>query len=136
MKLELIIFILITHWIADFVTQSHYESINKSKSFNVLLMHTVSYSIFFVLAGLLWILFREIYAQLILKQNGGVYNGWMIMFIPITFITHTAIDYYTSRVNTKLWEEKKVHEFFVSVGFDQLLHVSQLLLTYYYLNRL
>lgn len=32
--------------------------------------------------------------------------------------------------NGSLWEQKKVHEFFVSIGFDQLLHYIQLILTF------
>jgi hypothetical protein len=58
----------------------------------------------------------------------------VVMFSGITFVAHTATDYVTSRINARLWEEKKVHWFFVSIGFDQFLHYTQLLLTYHLLN--
>lgn len=35
--------------------------------------------------------------------------------------------------NPKLWAKGDVHNFFVSVGFDQVLHYTQLFLTYYWL---
>lgn len=57
----------------------------------------------------------------------------LFVFWGITFITHTFIDYFTSRLNAKLWEKKQVHNFFASVGFDQLLHFVQLILTYKFL---
>lgn len=39
------------------------------------------------------------------------------------------VDSITSQVNAQLWEKKKVHWFLVSVGFDQALHVTTLLVT-------
>ena len=51
-------------------------------------------------------------------------------FVIITFICHTVTDYFTSRLNSKLWAKGDVHNFFVSVGFDQVLHYAQLFLTY------
>lgn len=39
-------------------------------------------------------------------------------------------DYFTSRLNSKLWAQGRTHDFFVAVGFDQVLHYIQLILTY------
>ncbi len=78
----------------------------------------------------------------------------VLYFMVITFIAHTVIDYFTSRLNSKLWARAEywrkrtetdspgypelqgrfVHRFFVSIGFDQLLHFIQLLLTYWILR--
>ena len=62
----------------------------------------------------------------------------LFLFIPITFVCHWLTDYFTSKVNTGLAIEAKRttkwHDFFVNVGFDQLLHYIQLFLTYYYLS--
>ena len=44
------------------------------------------------------------------------------LFGLIQFITHTIVDYITSRINKKLWESKQVHNFFVMIGFDQFIH--------------
>lgn len=117
------VIILLLHWIFDFVCQTHYQSINKSKRFSVLLSHTLTYS------GL-W---ACIIFLLVLALNKPIELLW---FIPITFIAHTITDYLTSKLNAKLWRENKVHEFFVSIGFDQWLHCAQLLITYQLLNQL
>lgn len=65
--------------------------------------------------------------------KGDVFSS--AYFWLITFIAHTITDYFTSRLNSKLWSEGKVHNFFVSVGFDQVLHYVQLFTTYYLLKQ-
>jgi hypothetical protein len=57
-----------------------------------------------------------------------------LWFSTLTFIFHWSTDYVTSRLNSKLWAKGDVHNFFVSVGFDQVLHYAQLFLTYYLLK--
>ena len=104
--------ILFTHWIADFVLQTDWQAKNKSKDNMALLSHTVFYTFAWILPSLLLV---------------GQQTHW---FLLITLASHTITDYFTSRLNSKLWANGKVHEFFVSVGFDQFLHYVQLLLTY------
>lgn len=105
MSLFEIFMILLIHWVADFVLQTDWQAKNKSINNNALLTHTGAYSIV-----------------------------WLVIFGPlfglITFVTHTVTDYFTSRLNKYLWEKGDVHNFFVSVGFDQVLHYVQLFLTY------
>lgn len=36
--------------------------------------------------------------------------------------THLVIDGVTSRITAWLWKEKRVHDFFVMIGADQILH--------------
>lgn len=48
------------------------------------------------------------------------------LFLLGTLVCHTITDYFTSRLNTKLYKANKIHEFFVSIGFDQILHYVQL----------
>lgn len=110
LQLICILIILVVHFVADFVLQSHWMAINKSKSWKALLTHTAIYSC-------IWIV---------------IIPNWK--FILITFISHTLIDAITSRINTKLWKEGKIHQFFVMIGFDQLLHYTQLFLTLYFLD--
>ena len=114
------------HWFADFVLQTDKQAKGKSKNWNDLLIHTFAYSItFFGLLSLLNPLF-----------NIGItfYQGFY--FFLITFITHTITDYFTNRLNSKLWIEGKVHNFFVSIGFDQVLHYVQLFLTYWFIIKI
>lgn len=114
MNLIEILFILTIHWFADFVCQTDEQAKGKSKYWKPLLTHTIIYSTVFSFFLLLF-----------------TFDLWLVLnFWLITFFFHTLTDYITSRINSKLWEQKKVHEFFVSVGFDQLLHYIQLFLTY------
>ena len=45
MNLEVIILILVIHWIADFVLQTDKEAKGKSKNWSDLLSHTYTYSL-------------------------------------------------------------------------------------------
>lgn len=112
------IHLLFAHWVADFLCQTHYMSINKSKSNSVLLLHTGVYA---VVMTFLCVFVLE-----------ASIKG-LLIFGGITFIAHTITDYFTSRLNSKLWAEGNVHWFFVSIGFDQFLHFLQLFITFYYI---
>jgi len=118
MNLIEIFSILIIHWIADFVLQTDKQAQGKSKNWSDLLSHTSIYSA-------CWLPIAAI-----TMGNIGV------LAVLITFVAHTITDYFTSRLNSKLWAEGKVHYFFVSIGFDQVLHYVQLFTTYYYLKQL
>jgi membrane-bound metal-dependent hydrolase YbcI (DUF457 family) len=120
-NIYIVLSILFLHWFADFVAQNEYQALNKSSKWSALLEHTLMYSLIFA--------FFSIVMTLNVGPKDPV-NWKMLLFAPITFVTHTAIDYYTSRVNKQLWDQKNVHQFFVSIGFDQFLHIAQLLLTY------
>lgn len=98
---------LTIHFVADFLLQSDWMAQGKSKAWRPLLTHTAIYSACFLWFGL--------------------------PFALVTFATHTAQDYITSRINARLWGAKQVHWFFVGIGFDQLLHAYTLALTYFWL---
>ena len=91
----------------------------KSKNWTDLISHTLTYFFVFYIASILYYFISD--------------NRSILWFGPITFVCHTITDYFTSRLNSKLWEKKDIHNFFVSVGFDQWLHYVQLFITYYLL---
>lgn len=131
LSIKVVLVILIIHWFADFVLQTDWEAKNKSKSNKALFSHVLKYSSIWLAA--LWLV------AMIGNTNGFNYtylnwSVWMCLFPAITFVFHFATDYVTSRVNSKLHAQGRIHEFFVSVGFDQFLHYAQLLLTYYFLT--
>ena len=107
---------LISHWLADFIMQTDYEATNKSFDDSMLLKHTIKYS-------LVMSIIIGIFTLMTLPK--------ILLFLIITFLCHTVQDYYTSRLNARLWQENRRHDFFVSVGFDQVLHYLQLFLTYF-----
>lgn len=110
MKIEMIIWLLFCHWVADFICQSDWMAKNKSKRWDALLIHCLCY--------------------------GGVIGSLTLspIFGLINALIHIPVDYITSRINSKLWAENKVHLFFISVGFDQWIHFVTLILTYKLLN--
>lgn len=122
--LSTVIFFLFLHWFGDFVLQTDEQAKGKSKSWTHLLDHTKTYSaVWLIPITLIWPYGWEV-SQYVLAS---------LSFVGITFLAHTITDYFTSRLNSRLWAEGKVHNFFVAVGFDQILHYIQLLLTYQFL---
>ncbi len=99
----LIIYFL--HWIGDFVLQTDNMALNKSHDNNFLFLHCSVYSLMFVWLG--------------------------ITFYLLNFVLHFAVDYFTSRMTARLWEEERRHEFFVIIGMDQFIHIFILTLLYY-----
>lgn len=120
MNFIIILSVLFIHWIADFVLQTDWQAKNKSSNWNALIHHTGVYSF-------VWFLCSPL---LIAYLCPGHDLKWLVMaalvFALGTFILHTATDAITSRINKRLYEKGKTHEFFVSIGFDQILHYAQL----------
>lgn len=116
--------ILFIHWVADFIFQTDKMATGKSKNWTDLLSHTTAYSVIWAIP--FYILLGTHNKPLTCE----VYLGLTMCFCIITFIAHTVTDYLTYRLNSRLWNEKKVHYFFVSIGFDQWLHYAQLFVTY------
>lgn len=139
MNLIEIFSILIIHWFADFVLQTDKQAKGKSKNWKDLLSHTGTYSLVWLFIGFCIYLgqfkpYNKEHNE-IMNQYWSHYIPLGLLFVLITFITHTITDYFTSRLNSKLWAKGKVHYFFVAVGFDQVLHYVQLFTTYYLLNK-
>ncbi len=130
MTLTIPIYLLATHFVADFIFQSDWMALNKSKDNKALGVHCLIYSLCFVYLGLL--------------------------FSLLTLLTHFTTDFLTSRLTSKLWfvdlrirsnnlekilrwpffakiDLRKRHWFFVMIGFDQLIHYVTLALTYRFL---
>lgn len=98
-----LIVILTVHWFADFHLQTDEMAKNKSRCNWCLASHVGIYALMLVPFG-------PVYA---------LGNG----------LAHFAVDWVTSRWTSHLWAKGDRHNFFVVIGFDQLLHVSILVLT-------
>lgn len=125
--------IIVIHFIADFICQDEKWALGKSKNWNDLLSHTFTYSAVWVIPILF--LFPGNWTTLDYVINS-------LLFATITFVAHTITDYFTSRVTSKLYEKGKFGSsfpnlgFFTMIGFDQVLHYGQLLLTFYFIESL
>jgi Protein of unknown function (DUF3307) len=108
---KVLLAVLFVHWLGDFVLQNGWMAQGKSKKMLPLLAHVGAYTAtLFLLLPVLGLTKTVIFALV---------NG----------VAHGAIDFCTSRLNVRLWEAKRVHGFFVSVGYDQLMHGALIVAT-------
>lgn len=117
MTYQTIMTIIALHWFADFVLQTDWQAKNKSKNNAALIAHVSSYTIVLLVYGLIFLPVEFAYPWAFI--NGGL---------------HFGVDYVTSRINTYLWNKGQVHNFFVMVGFDQLIHYVCLFGTWFLLG--
>ena len=119
-----LLWLLTAHFIADFVLQSDRVAQGKSKSVRILAEHIGIYTMCLLVAA--------IPLAFIIGHHGGRIMG---LWIVINGGAHFVTDYITSRINSHLWATKQVHNFFVGVGADQLIHALTLGLTMVWLLR-
>lgn len=97
------IILIWAHTFADFIMQTDRMAINKSSSNEWLTKHILTYTACLLPFGLL--------------------------FASVNGAAHFVIDYFTSRMTTKLYKEGKRHNFFAVIGIDQALHITVLFVT-------
>lgn len=103
----ILLMLLLTHFVADFVLQTDRMAKGKSSSNTILAYHVGVYSLCFI-----WV---------------------SIPFVLVTFVLHFITDWCSSRLSSMLWKKGDVHNFFVVIGADQLLHYVGLILCYVWL---
>lgn len=103
MRIEIFYQIILAHWVLDFCLQPDYIAKNKSKS-NILL-----------------------FAHVAIYTTGLTYFGFLYAILNGTL--HFIIDYFTSRLTSLLYRKGDSHNFFVVIGFDQMLHIMILYYT-------
>lgn len=104
-----IILLMWFHFIADFVLQCDRVAIGKSKSNLVLLEHVLTYILPFALLPVPW------------------------QFLVVNGVLHFMTDFCTSRMTSYLWQKNLRHWFFVTIGFDQAIHMTCLVATYFWM---
>lgn len=111
-------FILIQaiHFIADFLCQTREMATNKSKSLYWLTIHVLVYS---TVTTIGWCYFEPSLESI----------GWIWL---VTFSSHWLTDFITSKITTYFYLKNNMGGFFGTIGFDQLIHATTLLLTYNY----
>lgn len=103
-EISQLIYLLTMHWVMDFIVQNDWMAKNKSSNVWALSAHVALYSI-----------------------------PWFFISIPFALvngISHLVIDSATSKMSKYFFEREDYHNGFVVIGFDQLLHVVILLVSY------
>ena len=130
--------LIIAHFVGDFLLQSNWMALNKSKSWLALTAHCFVYSVFVGAWAASYVSGQSVY-----------YNS--PLWVPFIFVPHFITDAITSRITSKLWfinlepilvvfenEPKYTHYasvkatrhwFFVMIGLDQLIHYATLAYT-------
>ncbi len=122
MSAWLLLVLLSAHFIGDFMCQSDRMAKGKSTSFAVLGEHVCVY------AGVVTVFMMPVIAMYVSTSiDLGVVAA---RFCVVTMLTHFVTDTITGRINARLWREGRVHDFFVGVGADQLIHAWTLALTW------
>jgi hypothetical protein len=127
--------ILVVHYIADFIFQTEEMGVSKSKSFFILLKHTFVYTLVFYSAFII----IGIYDGVIGLDGFEITLKWFLFF-PITFITHTLVDFLSTKIKSKQFINKQFYTkglnfgFFSMIGLDQVIHYGILFLTYYFVT--
>lgn len=120
-------FILFSHWVSDFILQTHYMASNKSSNFKVLLSHVGLYSVsMFIMMAVSVFLYGYEFSSLaitLMIMLWAIFNG----------LLHLGTDFITSRVTSRLYQNKDFHNFFVVIGLDQFLHYIVLFYSWVYI---
>lgn len=112
---------LVIHWIFDFHLQTDWMAQNKSRDNRVLLDHSLVYAM-----GLCTMM--ALNANVITISTG-------MQFLVVNFLAHFLTDWVTSRATSALYKEGRIHDFFVVVGADQMIHGVTLFGTFVWLTQ-
>lgn len=72
-------------------------------------------------------------AIIILNCNHFTFGNGVAFFV-INVGAHYFTDYFSSRSTSNLWEKKEYHDFFCTIGLDQLVHYITLFGTFVWLT--
>jgi hypothetical protein len=104
-----IVWLLLCHYVADFVCQSEKMALNKSSSNKWLTIHIATYTL------ILWLMLLP------------VELGWK--FALVNGACHWLTDFVTSRGTKYAYNNNKMWLFWRIIGLDQFLHAATLVLT-------
>lgn len=105
------LWLLCAHWLGDFVLQTHWQASNKSKRLDALSRHVMTYTLVMAIAGCC------------------AFGARGVTYALVNGVLHLITDYFTSRASSRLYAVGEVHNFFVVIGLDQLIHQVTLAVT-------
>lgn len=157
--MTIIYVLLVAHFVADFVCQSDWMAIHKSKRWDALALHVAVYAavlFVFVHAGA-YVEGNNVFEVIVSWPIYWIPHAWRLLepvdlwvFVGVNAAAHFVQDAITSRITARLWfirwttmstrypELQGIHcaevlptrhWFFVGIGADQLLHYVTLFVT-------
>lgn len=122
MKPWIFIILLIVHYLGDYIFQARKDANLKHESLLHMLNHIVTYSSIVIIIFTICC-FCDGYCNI---------TGY-ILFISLNCFSHFVIDFITSNFNYQMWKSQREKLFWCGIGFDQLLHITILYLTFIWL---
>lgn len=113
--------ILICHFIFDFFFQTDEMAKGKSRNNTTLFEHSFVVTLGILLMG-------------ILNYQYFGHAGLVAAFIIVNGVAHFFTDYFSSRASSRLWADNEYHDFFGTIGLDQLVHYITLFGTFAWLT--
>ena len=117
---DIIYVLLVAHFVGDFICQSDWMALSKSKLWVALAYHV---GVYISVVSLVVAAFQppSPYPYVELLQFGA--------WVSVNSFAHFVQDAITSRINARLWQANERHWFFVGIGADQLFHYVTLFVT-------
>lgn len=112
---ELMIILLFTHWVGDYLLQFNIIAIHKSQDIMWLTVHVLIYTAVIYMA----VIFR-------FTPEEAFY------FCVANGLLHFATDFITSKLSSKYKDNPRL--FYPIIGFDQLIHTVTLVTTVHLIN--
>lgn len=108
------VLLLLVHWLADFALQTPEQANNKYNNPTALGAHVLTYG-------------ASMGVAIVCLFAGNHPGAMLACAVIVVLVSHFIIDGITSKLTHYLYQEKRYHDFFVVIGFDQLLHVLTIL---------
>lgn len=129
MRIEILIMLLVVHYLADFVFQRRADAEEKHKSVLALLSHC-SWYLFITYFLIMFIM--PIFVAISQIESLYLTDGLEISTYSLCLVVlHFATDYFTSKISHNFYEQKKIKYFWATIGADQLLHQIQIIVLGY-----
>jgi hypothetical protein len=113
MSLQMIAWLLLGHWIGDYLLQTRRMANAKHRDLEMLLLHVLVYS--------------AIMMTFVRVACPGLATVPALAFVTMTAAAHAAVDALSSRLTHWSWGHAKEKLFFCVLGADQVLHVIAVL---------
>lgn len=108
-------YLLLLHFVADFICQSNMSITHRGKDFGWLLVHIVGYVLTFFAGMMLGVLFLG-------------FSAIMVFKLTLTILTvHSFVDFCLGKITSHFWEMKQHRWAFVIMGAEQIFHIILLI---------